>query len=776
MSAVAIRLPTRRPVTALVAALTISGLGCVVVAGWELQRLSSPVSSEQFLLVAATVLIGDISLLRIRFGANGNSFTWGEAALIIGTVIGGWPVLIIAGTTTVLVRQLAARRPLYKCLFNAGAFAIGTILARLTFSGITGDWSARIHGGALSFSSLLALGAAAAIYFLWNSIVVALAVGWSQAVPVFAVWTKGAGLRTLMFLGNTAAGLGAVAVNSWTPQTLLLLALLLLGIYYVYNNALRVQLDLDRWRELQAATLELQHVDARAVTEAVQRGAEALFGAEITALLLSGDPAAVRRAPAVLAAGLAARGPVIVKAREESPQLRRELAELGVVEGVLAPLESVSGRTGVLLVGFRGVAYLKRRELQVVGTFANHASASMQRARLFGEVDEQRTRLSAVIDNASDGVVLVGADGVVASWNPGMARLTNRSEDSAVGQQLDGAFFGKSADGTSVSIADAFAKLDRVGSADHLTADVTLDMADGSIREAAVSVSAVRAPGGACEFAVIVARDITAHREVQQAKQDFIATVSHELRTPLTPIKGYLSLFLRPDFQMAEPQRRAVMAELLDRTNQLERLVEDLLSTSRIEHGEFSLRPEATDVSRVVERAVADLSPASGRTLSQYTNGRPTQAMCDPARLQQVLANVLSNADKYSPSTEPVVIGVHFAADEIEIAVQDFGAGIAKEQQDEVFEPFRRLGDHLTRDTRGCGLGLHIAKRLVEGMGGRIWVDSRLGEGSTFHVTVPAAASALPPASVLPPAPEPDEILALDRVPVAGGAVTVAAG
>jgi signal transduction histidine kinase len=437
---------------------------------------------------------------------------------------------------------------------------------------------------------------------------------------------------------------------------------------------------------------------------------------------------------------------------------------------VLAPLEGPNGRTGVLLVGFHGLAYLKPRELQVVGTFANHAAAAMQRARLFGEIDEQRTRLSAVIDNASDGVALVRADGVVASWNPGMARLTNRLEAGVVGNPLHTAFRGWRPDGTPFTIHEALEQLDRPGSADHLTFDVTLDLADASTREAALSISAVRSPSGACDFAVLVARDITAGREVQRAKQDFIATVSHELRTPLTPIKGYLSLFLRPGFQMPEPQRRAVLSQLLDRANQLERLVDDLLSTSRIEHGEFSLRPEPTDVLAVVRRAVADI-PTSSRTVSQYTSGSPTRAMCDPARLQQVLANLLSNADKYSPASAPVIVNVHFDAHEIEISVRDCGPGIAQEQQAEVFEPFRRLGDHLTRDTRGCGLGLHIAKRLVDGMGGRLWVDSRLGEGATFRVTVPAVTSeAAGDAIALP-----DTTPALERETVPAGAVTAGA-
>ncbi len=726
-----------RRLTGLVSSVTVAGVLALLAAGEQLMRHGVQIRPVQVLVVIAVVLVGDISLLRIRFGANGNSFTWGEASLIVGAVVGGWPVLLVVGTLTILVRQLVIRRAVRKCLFNAGSFAVGVVLASAVFHAISPAVLPH-SGSSVSARAVFGLAAAAATYFLWTSLVVIVAVSWSQHVPARQVWTKGSRLRALMLLGNTSAGLGAVLIGGLSRPTLLALPFFLLCVYYIYNNYLRAQEERDRWQDLQAATLELQQVDPAAVTDAVQRGAEALFGAECTALLFADDVAALTQSPAILGTWLSARQPVIIRAKDTSDAVRRELAALGVVEGVVAPLLGVGVRTGILIVGFHGPAYLKRREVQVVATFANHASVSMQRARLFGELDEQRSRLSAVIDNASDGVVLVGADGVVESWNPGMARLTGRPERNVLGHPLDDAFPGQCGDGTTFTLRGVLDRLDGVSSTDHLTLDVELETAEGTTRDASLSVSAVRSPSGACEYVVLVARDITAKREVAQAKQDFIATVSHELRTPLTPIKGFLSLFLRPDFHMEESKRRVILGQMLERANQLERLVEDLLSTSRMEHGEFSLRPQPTDVDLVVERAVDDLSLATGRSVTLEMTGTKTQARSDPARLQQVVANLLSNAEKYSPAPTPIIVRVGYRADVVEIAVQDFGAGIPEDQQAEVFEPFHRLGDHLTRKTRGCGLGLHIARQLVDGMGGRIWVESELGVGSTFHVSVPA--------------------------------------
>ncbi|MGB9378853.1 MAG: histidine kinase dimerization/phospho-acceptor domain-containing protein, partial [Mycobacteriales bacterium] len=591
--------PEHTQLRVLVGAVSVVGLVALVVAGWELVDSSTHMGPRLVLVVAAIVLVGDVSLLRIRFGANGNSFNWAEAALIVGATVGGWPLLLVVGTFTILVHQLLIRRPLRKCVFSAATFAVGGWLARLTFGAVTGSWT-EMPNGDLSLLGAAGLAAGAAVSFLWISTAVVFAVAWSQGLPVRQVWAKGAALRLLVSLGNIIAGVAAVLIGHWNSPALLVLPFFLLAGYYVYRNYLNAQQERERWQDLQGATLQLQQVDSGEVTAAVQRGAEVLFGADCTMLLLADDPQVTATTPAVLALGLSAIEPVIVKTKDAPPDVRRELEALGVIEGVLAPLAGLGRGAGVLLVGFSGPAHVKPRELQVISTFANHASVSMQRARLFGEIDEQRGRLSAVIDNASDGVVLVSADGVVASWNPGMARLTGRKEEDVLGQPLDAAFAGECADGTPFVVAEALQRLDDADSPEHLTLDIKLETPDASIREASLSLSAVRAPSGICEYAVLVARDITATREVQQAKQDFIATVSHELRTPLTPIKGYLSLFLRSDFHMDDTKRRVIFAQMLDRANQLERLVEDLLSTSRMEHGEFSLRPEPTDVEGVV--------------------------------------------------------------------------------------------------------------------------------------------------------------------------------
>jgi signal transduction histidine kinase len=241
---------------------------------------------------------------------------------------------------------------------------------------------------------------------------------------------------------------------------------------------------------------------------------------------------------------------------------------------------------------------------------------------------------------------------------------------------------------------------------------------------------------------VVVARDVTSLREAEEAKQEFVATVSHELRTPLTPLKGFLLTLLRDDFEPDAEQLDEILHRMLQQADRLEVLIEDLLSMSRLERGEFRIEPTVVDIDSVLDSVIAERTrPAARVGLARVA------AMADEGRLVQVMANLLSNAEKYSPldgrievSVQTLAgIGEHADDGVVEIAVSDQGPGIPEDQREAVFDRFRRLGNHLTREQGGTGLGLYIARRLVESMGGRIWVEGQLGAGSTFVFTLPLA-------------------------------------
>lgn len=226
-------------------------------------------------------------------------------------------------------------------------------------------------------------------------------------------------------------------------------------------------------------------------------------------------------------------------------------------------------------------------------------------------------------------------------------------------------------------------------------------------------------------------------RRAEQVKSDFFATVSHELRTPLTPIKGYLQLLLSKGDAIGPEQRQELYEVMLSQAELVQHLLDDLLTAaSGVAEAEFRINLEDADIAALVKGALVGQGPTA-RTFDWLGDDRAGSARCDPVRLRQVVGNLLRNADLYATPGTPVHVSAHRQADMVEIVVRDFGPGIPPDQADAVFEPFRRLA---RGSAPGTGLGLHIAQRLVEGMGGRIWLaDGR--PGAEFHVAVPRAPS-----------------------------------
>jgi PAS domain S-box-containing protein len=739
----------------------LSTIASVVVVTAVVLAVQQPTPRLLLLCAAvAAVLVGDVRLVEIRIGHNGNTFTWSEAALILGVSLTGWAWFIALGFATLLVRQLAVGRSLEKSLFNASAFATGSLVAELGFILVSGHRNA--SAADLDLRLAIAWVVAAAIYNWWVSIAVSIAVGWSQNIGIRQAWERGAKLRLLMFIGNSAAGLGTLAVGHWNRPTAALLPFFFLLLYLAYNNFLRAQQEGETWRQLHAATLSLKRIESRAVLRAVSKGADTLFGSEVTEVVLENDGHLLGvPVPGLLALGLGSPGITEVQLPAASQQVTEELGSLGLRAVVIAPLESVGRRLGILVIGFRGPVKFKRRERSVLATFADQTSISLQHARLFEELSAERSRLDAIVQHASDGILLVDEAGCVLSWNPAMTLMTGRSQADAQGMLLGDALNATTENGLPLDGGQLIAD---VHESEQVRLPVMLTTSDGRTREVALAVSPVPDAEGSGQLAVVVARDVTAQREVEQAKQGFIATVSHELRTPLTPIKGYLTLLLRPDFVPDKPKREALLTMMLEQTGQLERLVDDLLSVSRMQHGEFNIRLEHADVREVVRRAARDFSSGSDRAVDLRLPDAPAIAVCDPSRLQQVVGNLLSNAEKYSPPGLPVHVTVRVGVHEVELSVRDEGGGVPLDQREVVFEAFRRLGDPLTSTTRGTGLGLHIARQLIEAMNGRIWVDGAPREGAIFHITAPLAHEE--PATSAEPEEQPavrGEMLQLDQ-------------
>ncbi len=227
-------------------------------------------------------------------------------------------------------------------------------------------------------------------------------------------------------------------------------------------------------------------------------------------------------------------------------------------------------------------------------------------------------------------------------------------------------------------------------------------------------------------------------READRIKTQFMSTVSHELRTPLTSIKGYTTSLLREDVDWDEDTRKEFLQVIDERADDLRDLIDNLLDMSRMEAGALKVDKEPVLVSRVAEKAVEVTAARSRR--HQFVIDFPSPfpvVEADARHIEQVLHNLVENAVKYSPNGGKVILRGRVDSDHIIVSVQDEGVGIPAQHLSKVFDRFYRVDNELTRHIVGSGLGLSIAKGLVELHGGQMWVESAAGQGSTFFFTLP---------------------------------------
>ncbi len=240
--------------------------------------------------------------------------------------------------------------------------------------------------------------------------------------------------------------------------------------------------------------------------------------------------------------------------------------------------------------------------------------------------------------------------------------------------------------------------------------------------------------------------DVTAEREIAVMKNEFVSTVSHELRTPLTSIKGYVDLIVEGEAGDINDIQREFLQIVQENSDRLVSLINDLLDISRIESGRIHLKVEPLDVADVLAGAVetfAALAETAGVKLVLKEPKAMQPVAGDRDRVGQVLLNLVSNAIKYSPDGGTVVVSARRSGDTVAFSVKDTGIGIEKDDQENLFTKFYRVDSSLTREIGGTGLGLSICKSIVELLGGRVWVRSEPGKGSTFSFSLPVASKAL---------------------------------
>jgi two-component system, OmpR family, phosphate regulon sensor histidine kinase PhoR len=368
-------------------------------------------------------------------------------------------------------------------------------------------------------------------------------------------------------------------------------------------------------------------------------------------------------------------------------------------------------------------------ELSELQASLNNAVARISKSTK--SLEDERDQSAAILSSMSEGVAVVDREERIRYSNPAFRRaLHPGGGESFEGKRL-------------VEVTRRSEILAMVEGVRKTGERMEAELATAGLKPRTFLVRA--APAGD-EGAVLVVLDITEIRRLERVRRDFVANVSHELRTPLTAIQGFAETLLRGALDEPENSRRFVEI-IRDHAWRLARLTEDLLKLSRIEAGKLELELRPISVESVVEQCAetARLKVAEKRqSLTVSMCDPPPLAKADSHALLDVLRNLLDNAIQYTPEDGHVAIRVSCAgAGEVRIAVEDDGIGIPSSSHDRIFERFYRVDAARSRKVGGTGLGLSISKHLVEGMGGRIELESQLGRGSTFTVVLPRV---VPPA------------------------------
>ena len=356
----------------------------------------------------------------------------------------------------------------------------------------------------------------------------------------------------------------------------------------------------------------------------------------------------------------------------------------------------------------------------------------------FAELQSGRHELATMLDAMQEGVVAIGRDGQVRWSNTVMQRIAGthiRAGRPLVHSVRDPEF-----------LACVRGALERR----ELCFGRASSIAPGHVFE----INAAPLPSGG---ALVVLHDVTSVEAAQKSRREFVANVSHELRTPLTSIQGYVETLIEDPRPRPETTRE-FLDIILKNATRMNRLTEDLLALASVESPDYKLSLQSTRASALVNDAIQSLGGivvASGVKL-QFAGAPDDLVMADADAMNQVFGNLMENSLKYAREGRFIRVGACTVASEVQFTIQDFGPGIASEHLDRIFERFYRVDKARSRDSGGTGLGLAIVKHIVQAHGGRIWAESELGSGVSFHFTLPLAQPALqtPPAVVDGAAPK----------------------
>lgn len=362
--------------------------------------------------------------------------------------------------------------------------------------------------------------------------------------------------------------------------------------------------------------------------------------------------------------------------------------------------------------------------------------------------DDIKRRAKIVIDNISDGITFIDANGIIHLFNPAAEQLLAWSEAETL--QLNYKTIFRFVNSASQPISDAENPITRTLSSNKPQASDSFYLLTHSEQKVSVSikVTPITTQDGSMTIndgAIVVFRDITRERAEQNAQTDFISTASHEMRTPVAIIEGYLGMILNPETATIDNRARMYAQKAHDSVKRLGRLFQDLLDVTKADDHRIDNNPCLLDAKLVAKQIVQDfVGKAATKGLTLQFNDTETgsshgeRVLAPPAiicadldQLNEILDNIIENAIKYTKQGG-VKVSVDVDSNRVRFTVADTGIGIPEEDVPHLFQKFYRVDNSQTREIGGTGLGLYLIKRLADNIGGTVGVKSVYGQGSTF--------------------------------------------
>jgi PAS domain S-box-containing protein len=383
------------------------------------------------------------------------------------------------------------------------------------------------------------------------------------------------------------------------------------------------------------------------------------------------------------------------------------------------------------IAGFVGIS--TQRLVADLRTGARELAGALERLR------ESEAHLLAIINSADEGVIVLDRAGRVTLANPSAEAMLGYSQEELRAGSLHELTHHTRAGGAPYPATECPIAPGAHTPGEHRRVDDEVFWRkDGTSFPVSYACTAITGDGEG--GVVLTFSDITQRREIDRMKNEFVSVVGHELRTPLTAIRGSLGLIAGGVFGELPGESRRMLEIAISNTDRLVRLINDILDIERIEAGKIAMAREMCDAARIMRQAEELMAPAaSSAGVSLQVAPESARIWADPDRVLQALTNLIGNAVKFSPEGGTVAVDARGSDGELLISVRDEGRGIPADQLERIFDRFAQVDASDSREKGGTGLGLAISRTIVHRHGGRIWAESRPGEGATFTIALPLA-------------------------------------